>query len=423
MVPPRSAPPTPRQLLVDGVVAVLLGGLTVASTWLNTETVFADQLPSPSWVTYVSGAVIGLVLALRRVAPLGALVLCTVAFGVYRVTAGLDGGAATVALFLAITWAGLDGDARWRTPVRTASVLAMTGLVLWSLYLGPDAITFGAVELGIQAYSILLNAFFFVAAWIFGDQLRLRREREVALGARTLELEAERERSAERAVIGERLRIARELHDVLGHHVSVMGVQAGAARRILRRDPDRAEAALGQIEGSSRQAVSELQRVLALLRQEDDDPRGSQPAPVKLAQVAADVRAAGVEVTVQAETLPPLPASLDLAVTRVVQESLTNTLRHGGPGTSAWVRLRVRGGHIEVEVVDDGGGDTSGLADDVASWSTGSGLLGMRERVELHGGRFEAGPEAPRGYAVRAWLPLPADLATDGARPDTEVVA
>lgn len=409
--------PTPRQLLLDGGIALLLGGLVGAGTWLNTLTVYADSLPPPTWATYVSGGAIGAVLAVRRFVPMTTLIVCTLVFGVYRVTGGLDGGAATVALFLAITWVGLDDRSTLRNGVRAMSVAAMMGLVLWSLYLGPDSMAFGPADLGIQAYSILLNVFFFAAAWMLGDQLRLRREREASLAARSLELEAERERSAERAVIGERLRIARELHDVLGHHVSVMGVQAAAARRVLDRAPDKAAVALGQIEGSSRQAVTELQRVLALLREADDDPRGTQPAPVKLAQVAADMRAAGVEVTIQADPLPELPASLDLAVTRVVQESLTNVLRHGGPGTSAWVRVRARGGRIDLEVVDDGAGDPTRLGKDVASWSTGSGLIGMRERVELHEGGFEAGPVAPRGYAVRAWLPLPEETGDGAAVP------
>ncbi len=232
--------------------------------------------------------------------------------------------------------------------------------------------------------------------------------RTAELSDRTHELEAERERPAEQAATTERLRIAGELHDVLGHHLSVMGVQAGAARRVIDRDPAAATEALSAIEGSSRQAVTELQRVLRLMREHDDERRGPLGALGRLDDLAEEVRRAGLMVTLQVGPLPPLPTDLDLAAVRVVKESLTNSLRHAGPGSSAWIKVRVVDDVIDLEVGDDGRGIpvTDHRGDDGQGTSRGTGLRGMRERVELHGGTFAAGHAAPRGWKVTARIPL-----------------
>jgi signal transduction histidine kinase len=150
--------------------------------------------------------------------------------------------------------------------------------------------------------------------------------------------------------------------------------------------------------------VSELQRVLRLLRADDTAGPGSLAVGARLDAMARELRAAGLEVTCQTTGVPALPTEIDLAVGRVVQEALTNVLRHAGPGTSVWVRLVGHDDRVEVEVVDDGRGTTVPGA---ARAGTGSGLTGMRERVELHGGRFTAGRVAPRGFRVHAQLPLP----------------
>lgn len=418
-----------RGLLFDAAIAVALAAMLVANGVLFTEVSIAE-IPAPPPITYVTGVAMCLALALRRVAPLSVLVVVAVAFTAYGFGGGLDTFGSNIVLFVATVSAGAHGRAPARDWVRGIVIAGLFGTIFWAFFRseGTDA-SFYALALG-QAYTLALNVFYFGAAWVFGDQVRLRRERETEvvertaeLAARTIELEAERARSEEEAATAERLRIARELHDVLGHHVSVMGVQAGAARRILGRDPDRASDALAAIEGSSRQAVVELQRVLKLLREPDDvDGRGPLGALGRLDDLADEVRRAGVAVTLQVAELPAdLPTDLDLAAVRVVQESLTNVLRHAGPGSSAWVKVRVADdGTIDLEVADDGRGTPmvdhrTGRRDGT---SRGSGLRGMRERVELHGGTFAAGPSTPRGWRVTATIPhrrSAAAVAVEGA--------
>ncbi len=418
--------PGRRALLLDGGIAAVLAALLVTNGYLFSQLtqLAPPDMPEPGAITYVSGLVMCAALILRRVTPLTVLVVVAVAFTVYGFSGGLDVFGSNIALFLAIVSAGSHGAPRRRDWVR-AIVIAGLFASLFYLFVGVEPGSFYALLAG-QVYSLALNVFYFAAAWVFGDQVRLRRQRETDLAARTaqlttrtVELEAARARSEEEATVAERLRIARELHDVLGHHVSVMGVQAGAARRILDRDPGQATEALAAIETSSRQAVTELQRVLALLRERDEDGREPLGALGHLDDLADEVRRAGLAVTLQVGALPPkLPTDLDLAAVRVVQESLTNALRHAGPGSSAWVTARADGEGIEIEVTDDGRGTPLVAARDEPGpgAGSGSGLRGMRERVELHGGSFTAGPVSPLGWRVVATIPHGPEPAGASAR-------
>jgi signal transduction histidine kinase len=199
------------------------------------------------------------------------------------------------------------------------------------------------------------------------------------------------------------VRIARELHDVIAHHVSMMGVQAGAGRLVIDQDPDKAKEALGAIELSSRHAVQELYRLLGFLRQAGDpDPLASQPGLGQLAGLAAGMSNTEltVEVRVEGESRP-LPATVDVSAYRIVQEALTNTLKHAG-ASRADVHLRYWPDELEVEIVDDGRPNGGPVAT-----SGGLGLIGMRERAALHGGQLSAGPAAGGGFAVRVKLPTP----------------
>jgi signal transduction histidine kinase len=420
-------PPAPlrrlggRSLALDVAVALVLTGFLVVNGYLFTQLQLPDAPPT-STLTWVSGVVMCLALAFRRAYPLTVLVVVAVAFSVYGFSGGLDVFGSNIALFLATVTAGSHGRAPYRDRVRAVVIAGLFATVFYAIGRG-TGIDAGLYALVVgQVYAVALNVFYFGAAWVFGDQIRTRREREAELSARTAELaartaelEQERERTAEQATTAERLRMARELHDVLGHHVSVVGVQAAAAGRIVHRDPDRAAEALASIEGSSRQAVTELQRVLRLLRADGTSGPGSLAVGARLDAMARELRAAGLEVTCQTTGVPALPTEIDLAVGRVVQEALTNVLRHAGPGTSAWVRLVGHDDRVEVEVVDDGRGTAVPGAADAGS---GSGLTGMRERVELHGGRFRAGRAAPRGFRVHAEVPLPE---VEAPLPATEV--
>jgi signal transduction histidine kinase len=218
-------------------------------------------------------------------------------------------------------------------------------------------------------------------------------------------------------VAEERGRIARELHDVVAHSVSVMTVQAGAARRTLAASPDQAAAALGQIESTGRQALVELRRLLGLLRdgdQQDVAALAPQPGLDHLESLTAAAREAGLPVEVTVEGDPrPLPAGVDLSAYRIVQEALTNSLRHAGPAR-AQVRIRYGREDLEVQVTDDGNGVESAVgrrstdSDRSDRWPdrSGHGHIGMRERVAMFGGTLETGVRPGGGYRVAARLPL-----------------
>jgi signal transduction histidine kinase len=250
---------------------------------------------------------------------------------------------------------------------------------------------------------VLIPALFAIA-WLVGFALRERVVQAQAAEERADHAEGQGEENARRAVFEERVRIARELHDVIAHHVSMMGVQAGAGRVVIDRDPGKAKEALAAIELSSRHAVQELYRLLGFLRQAGDpDPLASQPGLGQLGSLAAAMSDAEltVEVSVEGERRT-LPATVDVSAYRIVQEALTNTLKHAA-ASRADVHLRYWPDELEVEIVD--AGRPSGGP---APASGGLGLIGMRERAALHGGQLSAGPAAGGGFAVRVKLPTPA---------------
>ncbi len=237
-------------------------------------------------------------------------------------------------------------------------------------------------------------------AWLIGHAVRAQRRQVAGLRERALRLERERDATARAAVAEERARIARELHDVVAHAVSVMVVQTEAARRMLRRRPDEAEAALRTVSSTGSEALSELQHLLGVLAG-DVNQAALEPAPGlgDLDALVERVRAAGLLVAVHLDgELRPLPRGLDLTAYRIVQEALTNVLKHAGT-SRATVCLRFDGDCLGIEVTDTGRG-VSG------SNGTGRGLVGMRERVAAYGGELQAGPRPEGGYTVRARLPL-----------------
>ncbi len=239
-------------------------------------------------------------------------------------------------------------------------------------------------------------------AWVLGDSMRYRRGYYAALEDRAARLEAERDAQAQIAAAAERARIARELHDVIAHHVSVMVVQADGASYALDRSPDRARQALAAIAGTGRQALAEMRRMLGVLRSDDGTP-GVVPLPgiEQLGELLEQTRASGLAVSFTVEGVPaPLPGGLALAAFRIVQESLTNTRKHGGPGARATVLLRYCEDMLVLKITDDGAGAVA------ARDGAGHGLTGMRERVALYGGTLHTGPRPGGGYQVTARLPL-----------------
>jgi signal transduction histidine kinase len=253
------------------------------------------------------------------------------------------------------------------------------------------------------------NALILVGVWWLGRGLRLRRAYLAELEDRAARLERVRGSDARAARVEERSRIARELHDVVAHHVSVMTVQAGAARRILHMDPDRTQEALSTIEEVGRSALSEMRRIVGVLRTEHDpEPTGRelspQPGVHEVGGLIDQIRETGLSVQLGVEGEPrALSPGVDLAAYRLIQEALTNTLKHAGPHARAWVRLNYGERELIVEIEDDGRGVAAALG---AGDETGHGLVGMYERVALYGGDLRIGPRSGGGFEVRARFPL-----------------
>lgn len=239
----------------------------------------------------------------------------------------------------------------------------------------------------------------FVIAWLIGDSLGTRGRYVDALEERAERLEREREAEAARARAEEQARIARELHDVIAHSLSVVVVQAAAANDVFESRPSRAHEALRTIEETGRGALDELRRLRGAVRDSDAE-YAPQPGLDRLDELLERVRASGLEVELQIEGKPqPLPVALELSAYRVVQEALTNTLKHAG-ATHVEVALRYADGGLDVEVRDDGSGNGGG------GGGSGRGLIGMRERVAAFGGTLAAGPAPTGGFAVAARFPL-----------------
>jgi signal transduction histidine kinase len=237
---------------------------------------------------------------------------------------------------------------------------------------------------------------FLIAAWLLGDSVGSRHAYVREIEAKADRLERERGIEARRVVAEEQARIARELHDVVAHALSVIVIQAGAAEELFELDPARARKPIRAIDTAARGALSDLRRVLNLLQ--GDAEYHPQPGLARLDGLIDQVRATGLDVALEVEgTATPLPAPVDLSAYRIIQEALTNTIKHAGAGHA---RVSVRyGDDLELEIADDGRGTTSDTP-------AGNGLTGMRERAAMLGGRLESGPRPAGGYRVSARLPL-----------------
>ena len=355
----------------------------------------------PVWGDYLALVFLLTPLVFRRKAPLTVGLLVGFGFTAFRILKVPEGPMSSVAVFVALYAVGAYSQQTRRRDFVRAAVVG-TGMVALVAALLDDAEFVNLDGLTFVMFSLGLNVAFFVAAWMLGDATRKRLEDEVELRRRADELAAEREERARQAVTNERVRIARELHDVVAHHVSVMGVQASAARRMLDRDSAKAAEALGYVEESGRQAVSELQRLVGFLRSErDDETLAPQPNLDGLPALIDTTRSAGLPVELRVIGHPrALPSSVELSAYRIVQEALTNVVRHA-PGASTTVVLSYLPDALQVEVVN------GPAASDAAESGSGGGrgLVGMRERASVLDGRFEHGPTTGGGYRIVARLP------------------
>ncbi|GAA3805527.1 sensor histidine kinase [Sphaerisporangium flaviroseum] len=390
-------------LVVDTVFALAFTSMTVAI-----EVVVAHHpellgmteagFRRPDGLSIALTLVANLPLALRRRAPL-TIVLITCAAGIVYHALGYYYGMNTMPQLL-----GLYTVAVQRPP-RLVAVGAVAVLVMWlhAFLVGPVDLLWAGVIQGCVMVAV---------AWGFGNSARMLTDRSRRLTELSERLRRDQEGRARRAVTQERVRIARELHDVVAHHMSVISVQAGLARYVFSSDPATARAALATIADTGSEVMGEMRRLLAVLRIEpEDDGVSYDPAPGldRLGQLVERVRSAGVpvEVTVTG-SVRPLASGIDLCAYRVVQECLTNVLKHAG-SARAQVVLRYGSAELELRVTDDGSGAGTAVAPD----TDGHGLIGMRERVKLYKGTIVAGPGPLGGFEVVVTLPLSSSTADE----------
>ena len=268
-----------------------------------------------------------------------------------------------------------------------------------------------AIQLPLQSHSggeliamVVTGAIFLAFCWVLGEFVGARRAYQAEVEARLHLLETERDQQAKIAVAEERARIARELHDVVAHAVSVIVVQADGAAYAVHTQPELAERAVKTISTTGREALAELRRLLGVLRSEDgDQERTPQPGTRSLADLADRVRAVGLPVRLEIiGAIDDLPAGVGLGIYRIVQEALTNSLKHAGPGASAVVKVERSTDKVELTVLDDG----VNLRRTLVGVSGGNGLIGMRERAHVFGGTLRAGPHPGGGWRVQAVLPF-----------------
>jgi signal transduction histidine kinase len=361
--------------VTDSLLALALGVPTVAGL------VADEQLEASAWLIGPLAALTALPIGIRRYRPLEVFGV-TVAAWLAILLAGVD----TFAPGVLVATYTLAAHCERRTALR-AGIAALVALV--------PAHSFSSGRLDAGAAIPTLVAL--TAAWILGDNMRTRRAYYRELEEKAERLEREREQDARRAAAEEQARIARELHDVIAHNVSVMVLQAAGGREVFEADPNRAREALAAIEATGREAIAELRRLLGVGG--GDGALAPQPGLPHVEALVEQVRAAGltVELAFEGET-GDVPAGVELSAYRVIQEALTNTLRHAF-ARRVWVYVRRREHELEVEVLDDGAGPPTLPTVD------GRGLVGMRERVALFGGELEAGPRPDGGFRVRAQFP------------------
>lgn len=393
-------------LLADSSTAAVLIGFGILSVLSQYEVADAAdfELGMPMWIAlcWIVAAIAPF--ALRRRFPVFAFVAAIGLFIALRWWDVPEPFVTAVVFVLATAAVGIHGRpvarTRWRVAAGAAIAAEFVAIIV------RDDVRYGisSAYTTTIVFQLLQTVAVYLAACMLGESYRQRIERETDLRQRTDELVIERNLRARQAVVEERVRIARELHDVLAHHVSVMGVQAGAARRVIDRRPDQAVAALSTIESSSRQAIDDLRRLVGLLRADGDGELiGPQPGLGELDDLVADAARGGVpaELRVDGDPATVLP-TVQLATYRIVQEALTNVRKHACGATRADVAVIVGPETVEVRIGDDG---RPAPPDSALTPGGGHGLLGMRERVAAHGGTLSAGA-AGDGWVVHAVLPL-----------------
>lgn len=382
-----------RQLAFDVLVALVVVTLGLVSRVDVDGSGLGDVFSRDAdWFHTLLVLLMSAPLALRRVYP---TTVFAIVLGAWVVDRAFDypESLATLGVMIVFYTVGTELSRRRSFLIGGSSALFV---LFWT--------TLGAIMLeSVTVVGIATTTIATVTPFLVGREMRTRRERAEELRQKVADAEREREESARRAVEEERARIARELHDVVAHQMTVMTIQAEGARRIADGADPRVREALDTIKATGHSALAEMRRVVGLLRESDSEAPELAPLP-KLADLQSlvdKVRAAGVpvELSIRGETRP-LAEGVELSAYRIVQESLTNVAQHGGPGVSASVSVTYDDDSLEVLAVDNGRGAAAETSD-----GGGHGLVGMRERVAVLGGSLEAGPKPGGGYRVHASIP------------------
>lgn len=412
----RREPATAEQVRIDTLAAAglfLLGVLSIVLT--RAMGIFGDQGADPI-VSVIMVAAVILPLALRRRFPSVVAVVVAAGFvvgGELRVEETL---VINLALFCAIYTVGAwEADRRRAAWVRGGLIAVMAGWMVIAMFrigtseVGLPGEGVGALTPGValMLWQIVINVLYFAGAYWFGEHAWNAARQRAIIAHHTRQLAAQQARVAAQAVTIERLRIARELHDAVAHHVSLMGVQAAAARAVLPRDPTATERQLLALEDSARAAVAELYDLLGTLRDDSDRLDVGPDSPTatldvtQLPHLVREASSAGLDVDLEVIGPPrELPTLVELNLYRLAQEALTNVVKHAGAGTRTRVRLRYLDDCVELEIADDGRGRPMPRAS-----RGGLGLTGMRERVAAMRGDLVAEPRSSGGFIVRATVP------------------
>ncbi|MGW7098462.1 sensor histidine kinase [Streptomyces sp. NPDC054838] len=383
---------------VDSFWAVLLCGIALL------DLASADHYSTGKRLLIVPSVLaMGVVIALRR-RWTPQMFWLAVGTGAYQLATGVEVHNGDFGMLVILYTVAASGEVSRRLS-RFAFALGLTASPLYALRFHVDK-----GDTSDNFFFTLFAVVPFALAWVLGDSLRTRRAYYAQLVERNQRLEKEREAQSKVAVAAERARIARELHDVVAHNVSVMVVQADGAAYVMDVAPEQAKEALQTISGTGRQALAEMRRLLGVLRtgepQESED-YVPQPDVEQIEVLVEQVRAAGLDVDFAVEGAPRrLPSGVELTAYRIVQEALTNTRKHGGPEAKASVRLVYFDDGLGLLIEDDGRGAAHELYEDGGVDGAGHGLIGMRERIGMVGGTLDAGPRPGGGFRISALLPL-----------------
>jgi signal transduction histidine kinase len=389
----RQRPGTETNVGFDALIAVGLAVLSLVTLWFFNDAL-DNYTTEPNWFASALILVQTLPLTLRRKYPTPVLAIVAVGFIVERLI-DYPSTESTFAVAFALHAVGSD-----LMPRRTSMIVG------WSAVVGLTAFTALGVAVGqVPVITVIIMGALTSAAFLLGREVHTRRSYQLTLEKRTERLLAEREARAREAVLEERTRIARELHDVVAHEMTVMTIQAAAGQRVFETSPDESKRALAAIEQAGHEGLTEMRRLIHFLRDSTASATSPQPGVARVPDLAAQMVEAGLPValTISGDVIP-LPPGLDLNAYRIIQESLTNVLKHGGPSARATVSMEYLPDELRIEVVDDGRGAAEAL---VSANGSGQGLVGMRQRADLFGGTIEAGPKPGGGYRVVARLPSP----------------